>query len=193
MAAQPLPLIDYGGTEPDKQPSPAKSYLRHQPTWEQFGVPVLAARTERKPFRTSIDTQPSIEAIAQPETNLNTPFTRNWSTVLAEIDALAGGTEDEVRPTEYAYAQARLMVESVYRQIKPAWNVPQIVPEHSATTDDLGGVRLAWRLGPKQIRANFGAYANLRSYIYFESELEHDVEDLDAPHLAGRIAWLTEK
>ncbi len=193
MAAQPLPLVDYGGTEEGRQQSAAKDHPRQQPNWEQFGIGVVPMRKERKPLPTSVDPQPLIETTAQPETDVNTPFTRNWSAVLAEIDTLAAGTEDEVMPSEYAYSRARSTLESVYRQIKPPENVPQIVPEHSVTTDDVGGIRLAWRLGSRQIRINFGANATLRSYIYFESPLEHHVEDLDVQRLAGRLAWLTEK
>jgi hypothetical protein len=193
MAAQPLPLVDYEGTEAGRKQSPAKNHPREQPSWEQFSVAVVPMRTERKPLPTFIDPQPLIEVTAQPETNVSTPFTRNWSAVLAEIDTLAAGTEDEVRASEYAYSRARSTLESVYRQIRPPENVPQVVPEHSVTTDDLGGIRLAWRHGSRQIRINFGANATLRSYIYFESPLEHHVEDLDAHRLAGRLAWLTER
>ena len=136
--------------------------------------------------------QPSWEQSAtmlQPEINAATPFIRNSSAVLAEID----GIEDEVKPTEYAYTRARSFVESAYSQIRMQENVPEIVPEASVTTDDVGGIRLAWRFGLKQVRANFGANANLRSYLYFESALEHHVEDLDLQRLDGGLDWLTKK
>jgi len=133
------------------------------------------------------------EVMLQPESNIVTSFVRNSSSLVAEIDALVAGREDEIKPTDYAYTAARSLVESAYGQIKLRENVPEIVPEASITTDDVGGIRLAWRVGPKQVRANFGANANLRSYIYFEAGFDHAVEQLDVQHLAGRLAWLTER
>lgn len=124
----------------------------------------------------------------------------NWRTashrvadaVVGRIDGLAT-EEDEVKPTKFAYIRARSIVESAYGLIKGPRSVPEIVPEASVTTDDVGGIRLAWRNGPRHVLANFGAEADLRSYIYFESPHEHQIEALDAQHLAGRLAWLTSR
>ncbi len=194
MAAQPLPLgycLDIGVDR--KQPAPP-SYPRVQGSWEQFGTAVAPARAkpELSHDPSSHQSVPT-EVMIQSKINLATSFVRNSSAVLSEIDALAAGTEDEVRPTEYAYTRARSYVESAYGQAKVPGHLPEIVPQVSVTTDDVGGIRLAWRLGPKQLRANFGAAANLRSYLYFESALEHRAEDLDMQRLAGGLDWLTKK
>jgi hypothetical protein len=116
--------------------------------------------------------------------------------VVEAIDALQAGNEDEVRPTEFAYKNARSTIESAYGEVdgsraKKRRGVPAIFPKPLITTDDVGGIRLSWITENKQVRANFGARPELRSYVYFESGSEHDVEPLDPQHLAGRLAWLT--
>jgi hypothetical protein len=120
-----------------------------------------------------------------------------WSRpVIEQIDALQAGADDEVPPTEYAYERARSIIEEAYGRIdssraKKRLGVPEIFPRPFVTTDDVGGIRLSWRLGSKLLRANFGARPELQSYIYFESGLEHDAEELSVENLAGRLAWLT--
>jgi len=116
--------------------------------------------------------------------------------VIEEIDALRAGREDEVIPTEHAYRNARSIVESAYGQInspsgRKQLGVPEIFPKPLISTDDVGGIRLSWRTGTKQVRANFGANPELRSYVYFEHGREHAVEELDPQRLSGRLTWLT--
>ena len=183
-AAQIFPL-GYGNFQVVKRQRPPYKHPRQQQFWEQSNS------AEIRPD--SRDPNVPTEVMVQPELNVAPPFARNSPAVLAEIDGLAAGIEGEARPTDYAYTRARSFVESSYGQIRRAENVPGILPEVSVTTDDLGGVRLAWRLGAKQVRANFGANENLRSYLYFESALEHHVEALDVQHLVGGLDWLTKK
>jgi hypothetical protein len=110
---------------------------------------------------------------------------------VAKIDRIAAGEEDETRPAEFAYRNARSIVETAYwKSESHLLNVPGLIPSPTVTTDDVGGIRLAWRAGSKQIRANFGATPETRSYLYFESATEHNVEELDVEHLAGRLSWL---
>lgn len=111
--------------------------------------------------------------------------------VVEAIDLLLAGGEDEITPTEYAYEKARSIVESAYGRAEAKMRIPEALPRPSITTDDVGGVRLSWRADARQLRANFGARQDLRSYIYFESGEEHDIEELSADNLAGRLAWLT--
>jgi hypothetical protein len=115
----------------------------------------------------------------------------NPSPVVAEIDQLRQGVEDEVIPTDFAYFNARRTVESGYGQFKSYALAPKAVPRPFVTTDDVGGIRLAWRAGKKQLLANFGARPGLKSYLYFESPTEHASEVLDPANLAGRLSWLT--
>jgi hypothetical protein len=122
----------------------------------------------------------------QQETGFRNELAQAVNLVLEKIERLNAGVEDEVKPTKYASSRARSIVESAYAQI----NANGHLPDASATTDDVGGIRLAWRNGPKHVLANFGAEAHLRSYIYFESPQEHQIEALDAHHLAGRLVWL---
>ncbi len=193
MAAQPLSLEYYGEAETAISRRPSRPHARSQQSLEQPSAAMSMARTTIGPLPRLAAPQSISEAMTQLGANALTSFVRNSSMVVAEIDGLIAGHEDEIKPSEYAYSAARSLVESAYGQIKLRESVPEIVPEASVTTDDVGGIRLAWRLGPKQVRANFGANAQLRSYIYFESDIQHAVEQLDVQHLAGRLAWLTEK
>ncbi|MGH9687725.1 MAG: hypothetical protein ACRD5K_11605 [Candidatus Acidiferrales bacterium] len=111
--------------------------------------------------------------------------------VIEAIDSLLASKEDEVPPTDYAYEKARSVVESAYGRVRARMNVPEVIPRPSITTDDVGGIRFSWRANGKQVRANFGARDGLRSYIYFESDRDHDVEELNADRLSGRLSWLT--
>ncbi len=183
-AAQIFPL-GYGELRAVRRQRLSHQQPRQQQLWEQSNNAEIPL--ELRGFNIPI------EVMVQPEINTASPFVRDYPSILAGIDGLAAGVEGEVRPTDYAYTRARSFVESSYGQIRRAENVPGLLPEVSITTDDLGGIRLAWRLGAKQVRANFGANGNLRSYLYFESALEHHVEALDVHHLAGGLDWLTKK
>jgi hypothetical protein len=137
--------------------------------------------------------QVSTAMMSQQETIGSGLFLDSSSAVLSELDGLAAGSEDEIKPTDFAYTRARSLVESVYGRISVEKRLLQMAPEASITSDDQGGIRIAWTRGEKQLRANFGARENLKSYLYFESPVEHDVEELDMHHLVGRLAWLIKK
>lgn len=133
---------------------------------------------------------------------IENPLTRMSEAVVSEIDALMAEKEDETKPTEFAYSNARTVIESGYGrtrgQAKAPWTVREVIPNPVATTDDMGGIRLLWHEGTKQIRLNFGADQNRKSYLYFEEDapgqvINHGVEPLDADHLAERLAWLMVK
>jgi hypothetical protein len=111
--------------------------------------------------------------------------------VLGELDALVAGREDETKPTPTAYSNARRIVELAYSKAVLDKTMPAALPVPFVTTDDLGGIRLIWHTETKRLRANFGATADLRSYLYHATDSHHDVEPLDEDHLAERLAWLT--
>jgi hypothetical protein len=193
MAAQPLPLGYYEDVEPGRKKRAPRNHPRMPGSWEQYSVGIAPEplRPEFSPVPSRDQNIPH-EIAVQPVMNVAAPFIGS-SAVLTEIDALAAGVDDEVKPSEYAYGRARAFVEAAYGQALLPKSVPRTIPAPLVTTDDVGGVRLAWRLGPKQLRANFGANANLRNYLYFESGLEHHVEDLDVSRLAGGLDWLAKK
>jgi hypothetical protein len=98
----------------------------------------------------------------------------------SELDALRENVEgDWVTPTQFAYEQALKVL-----------NTCVDLPVAFMTTDGEGGVRLAWRRGKMQVRANFGGRPELKTYMYYESPDEHGVEDLQASSLAKRLSWL---
>jgi hypothetical protein len=124
-----------------------------------------------------------------PRINVQFHLGLNPSLVVAEIDQLRRGVEDEVIPSGFAHFNARQTVESGYGQFK-SYALAKTVPRPFVTTDDVGGIRLVWRSGKKQVLANFGARSGLKSYLYFESPTEHGSEALDPGNLAGRLSWL---
>lgn len=190
MSAQPIVfVIPEEAPEPRRSRGPQQSWLQEvQPTDPVAGE----SRWRLKRSRVSVEEHLVPQFFSQPHSirhYVESPGSE-VSRVTGEIDALLAGREDEVTPTEYAYLRARSTVESTYGRIKAGQNVPEMVPVPSVTTDDVGGIRLAWQVGTKQVRANFGATLDLRSYLYYESGLEHNAEPLDPEHLAGRLAWL---
>jgi len=131
------------------------------------------------------------EPIVTKEIEIKNFPSRARDAIVHDMDELMAGKEDEEKPTEYAYANARRIIESAYGKAKIASGVSTTVPKPLATTDDVGGIRLLWNLGAKNVRLNFGADDDRQTYLYFEAGLNHGVEPLDEEHLATRLAWLT--
>ena|SRR5215467_1038127 len=111
--------------------------------------------------------------------------------IVHDIDELMAGREDETAPTEFAYSNARRVIESAYGKARITGKVSPLPPRPLATTDDLGGIRLLWNLGPRNIRLNFGAAPDRQSYLYYEAGLDHGVEPLNDENLVKRLDWLT--
>jgi hypothetical protein len=114
------------------------------------------------------------------------------SFVASEIDKLAAGVQDETIPTEFAHRNARRIVEAAYQILERKLGSAERLPAPTFTTDDAGGIRLGWRSGAKQVRVSFGAAPEpaTQTYLYFESPVEHHVENLDTENLAERLSWL---
>jgi len=123
---------------------------------------------------------------------IENPATRPSDAVVHDIDELRAGKEDEAKPTDFAYVYARRVIESAYGKAKIT-KATTVLPNPLATTDDLGGIRLLWNLGPRNIRLNFGAAPDRQSYLYYEAGLDHGVEPLNDESLVKRLAWLTGK
>jgi hypothetical protein len=114
-------------------------------------------------------------------------------TILTAIDKLMAPDEDSGDPaaTEHAYRNTRAIVESAYGLLltkNAALTVAGIIPV--VTTDDRGGVRISWQHGDRHVRTNFAAAEGLRSYLYFESPAEHDVQAVQPYTLSDRLLWL---
>jgi hypothetical protein len=202
MAAQPIPFDALG------ENGRLKRFRVPGPAWSQQYLQTSATAVSAI-FNTilQVNEEPRSEATLQHDStamleltrgaDIEIPYTTANAPVVREIDAVRAGSEDEVVPTDFAYMSARSVVESAYGQLPKTLKdlkrqyLPLLIPSPLVTTDDVGGIRLLWRAGNRQVRANFGARPDLRSYLYFESGLEHDMEPLDAQHLAGRLAWLT--
>lgn len=137
-----------------------------------------------------IYTSNQLRSAPMPSTNTVNPVS---TAIIRELDTLAAGKEDESRPTSVAYANARSTVEAAYGRTKSDKNLPVASPIPFVTTDDLGGIRILWHTDTKRLRANFGAADNLRSYLYYSTDVDHNVEPLDENHLAERLAWLADK
>jgi hypothetical protein len=118
----------------------------------------------------------------------------SFTDVISEIENLAA--ENEVPPTNFAYLHSRAVVGAAYGLMLPKQSLimpMSHIPRPVVVTDDVGGIRLAWRKGIKTVRANFGANDNLRSYVYFESGIEHGVRPLDAASLSDMLNWLIKR
>jgi hypothetical protein len=143
----------------------------------------LMSQRESDSFNFAVDVRPF------------SPFA-GWSrSIVAEIDALLARDEDEVAPTPYAYEKARSVVESAYAEIsrgrgKKPRGVPEVFPKPLVTTDDVGGIRLSWRAGSKHLTVNFGATDQRRSYVYFETNADHGIHELQPHALAAKLGWL---
>jgi hypothetical protein len=121
------------------------------------------------------------------------------------IDGLMSPNEDDGDPiaTNHAYQSARAVVESAYgrlfakierlprHRIQTLYSLSQTrIP--IVTTDERGGVRLSWQNGDRHVRTSFAAAEGLRSYLYFESPAEHDIEGLQPDTLSNRLYWMLE-
>ena len=109
------------------------------------------------------------------------------------IDKLLSPNEDDGDPaaTEYAYQSARAVIESAYgRLLAGEESRAKKLPVPIVTTDERGGVRLSWQRDDRHVRTSFAAAEGLRSYLYFESPAEHDVEPLQPSALSARLDWM---
>jgi hypothetical protein len=113
--------------------------------------------------------------------------------VLTAIDGLMSPNEDDGDPaaTEHAYKSARAVVESAYgRLLAEGEQQAKKLPAPIVTTDERGGVRVSWQHNDRHVRTSFASAEGLRSYLYFESPEEHDVEPLQPTVLSGRLDWM---
>jgi hypothetical protein len=112
--------------------------------------------------------------------------------ILVAIDGLMSPNENDGDPaaTEHAYKSARAIVESAYGRLAEKEQQAKKLPVPIVTTDERGGVRLSWQRGDRHVRTRFAAEEGLRSYLYFESPEEHDVEALQPDILSGRLDWM---
>jgi hypothetical protein len=113
--------------------------------------------------------------------------------ILTAIDALMSPSEDEGDrvATEHAYQSARAVVESAYGLLL-AKEEPQAkkLPAPVLTTDERGGIRVSWQHSDRYVRTSFASAEGVRSYLYFESPEEHDVEPLQPAVLSRRLDWM---
>jgi len=113
--------------------------------------------------------------------------------VVKEFEALVK-TEapDWPRPTQYALSNAVRVLAAAYIEIRLEnaqcyWSITEPV----LATDSVGGIRVTWRRDSRELRANFGAGPELRTYLYFESEGGHGIRELRSETLCERLQWLT--
>jgi hypothetical protein len=111
--------------------------------------------------------------------------------ILGAIDKLMSpeDVDDDPPATTHAYQTARTIVESAYGRFH-ADNRSKNLPLPIVTTDERGGIRLSWEHGERHVRTNFGAARDLRSYLYFESPQEHEVDALEPDTLSARLTWM---
>lgn len=116
---------------------------------------------------------------------------KKYSEVFLEINSLKQPEDigDPV-PTDFAYWSSLRTVAAAYSSLRREHPRYSELPTPVGVVDSAGGVRLIWKTNAKQVKANFGGRADLRSYLYYESGQVYDVEPLDVPTLARRLGWL---
>lgn len=199
MAAQPNP---WGTIASRESAATGRVRPRHEtnvPEWQRYRQSPL---TEKQPSDLSADLFSDVLAesrfnaeaeIVGEKRAAEAAENDSLPRILVAIDKLMSPNEDDGDPaaTEHAYRSARAVVESAYGRLL-ASKEPQVkrLPLPLATTDERGGVRLAWQFGDRHVRTSFGAAENLRSYLYFESPMEHDAEALQPSVLSARLDWM---
>jgi hypothetical protein len=214
MAAQPSfwgTTVDHEGTA-SGQPrvrretySPGRQRYHQTPLTEERRsnlpadlFPEVLVESWLNPGAATIDEAPAVAENVEPD-----PLPR----IRVAIDKLLSPNEDDGDPaaTERAYQSARAVVESAYGRLFASIEMQaKQLPRHRiqalyslsrtripiVTTDERGGVRLSWQHEGRYVRANFAAAEGLRSYLYFESPEEHDVEALQPETLSTRLDWM---
>lgn len=113
-------------------------------------------------------------------------------TVMIELEQLrVSPAEDETPATEHAVMSAvralsealTLLKLSSLREFLDAVN-PYL------GTDDIGGIRVAWRRGHKGVRLNFGATEKNRTYLYYEDSSSHGITDITGNTVSEKLHWL---
>jgi hypothetical protein len=116
---------------------------------------------------------------------------KKYSQVFHEVFSLRNPEDqDDPIPTELAYWNSLKTIGSAYNILSAEHPRAAQLTNPTAVVDNSGGVRLIWKTPSKQVKANFAARPDLKSYIYYESGQVYDTEPLDANNLARRLGWL---
>jgi hypothetical protein len=115
---------------------------------------------------------------------------------LAELcDALTSvklGEEVDCLPSEYAYFTAARVLAEAYGLLGVAFSGYFRIPAPIMLADDEGALRVRWMNRDRELRANFGASPQHRSYLYFEDGGNYGLENLSGEVLAERLRRLVE-
>jgi hypothetical protein len=99
---------------------------------------------------------------------------------------------DEEQASSFAYENALHILAKAYAVLKLSSADYYGLPRPILTTDDQGGLRTRWVNKTREVRANFGASALRKSYLYFEEREVYGVEQLSPDLIARRLQWLLE-
>lgn len=112
---------------------------------------------------------------------------KSRDSLLRLVDLLEGSGEDEygeVGPTQHAFKSAYRLIDSAEKQIVANTT-------GSPCVDSLGGIRVTWKLGDREVRLICPATNNDAVYLYHQSEAEHLVSrEVTAKLLADKLLWL---
>jgi hypothetical protein len=106
------------------------------------------------------------------------------------ITELKMNPELEWTPTAFALSSGVRVLSDAYAILRLSSNMYYGLPRPSFTTDEDGGVRARWVHNRNEVRANCGADSLRRSYLYFEADQAHGIEQLRPDLVAGRLQWL---
>ncbi|HEV2881078.1 MAG TPA: hypothetical protein VGX24_07350 [Pyrinomonadaceae bacterium] len=94
------------------------------------------------------------------------------------------GDEYTFRLTPYAYKEAKLTIMETAERMGEKFPMPYIVP------DGEGGLVANWALEGREVRLRFQASSEYRSYIYYETADDYDVDPVSVENLIKRLEWL---
>jgi len=135
---------------------------------------------------------PSFGASEQSGRTLRLPLL--VSIVQRQIELLPALEDVEIRPTSYAYSEAKQTVVSAYAAVfSDRHHRPEKLPTPIIGTDDVGGILISWVSGAKYLAAKFASQPELRSFLYFEEGVEHQALDSNEQNLVDRLRWLSNR
>ena len=157
--------------------------------------PRRATMPERQGYRQSrpFEENREIASVGLLPVRAEIPESDPLAVILSAIDRLMAPEEDSGDPpaTEHAYRNTRAVLESTYGLLLARKGPPTLgLPLPLVTTDERGGIRLSWQSRDRHVRTNFAAAEGLRSYLYFESPAEHDVQALQPYTLSDKLSWM---
>ena len=111
---------------------------------------------------------------------------RDYVISLERIEALRHESDEDDRPTDYSYRMSLDLLKEVATDLKTEFS------RAIAAVGPGRGLRVTWSLGTRQVRLICGGSPSNKTYIYIESNSEHNVDyQVTGSRLATYLRWLS--